>query len=64
MPLPSPLPCAPLQVGEDVLSVLGPCADMANHAQQPNAAFWFSPRAAAFQLLALEVSPAGCRRRF
>lgn len=52
------LPPARLQAGGAALCVLAPCADLANHAQQPNALFWFSPAMAAFQLVACEVGPA------
>ncbi|PRW51052.1 ribulose-1,5 bisphosphate carboxylase oxygenase large subunit N- chloroplastic [Chlorella sorokiniana] len=45
--------------GGDALSLLVPCADFANHSQQPNCVFWLSEEAAAFQLVALENQAAG-----
>lgn len=43
------------QVAGETVSLMVPCADMANHVLAPNAAYQFVPEADAFQLTALRV---------
>jgi hypothetical protein len=44
-----------VQVGREVLSLLVPCADMANHSDAPNTAFGMEPDLATFNLRARQV---------
>lgn len=55
-PLP---PRAGRQIAGETVSLVVPCADMANHVLSPNAGYRFVPEADAFQLHALQVSRAG-----
>lgn len=57
--------CPVLQIDGEAVSLLVPCADMANHVLNPNASYQFVPEADAFQLRALSVRwpqySCGCR---
>jgi hypothetical protein len=44
-----------LQVGREALSLMVPCADMANHSMQPNAAYMLEPDSQTFSITATEV---------
>jgi hypothetical protein len=44
-----------VQVGREALSLMVPCADMANHSNAPNAAFGMEPDLATFSLRAKQV---------
>ncbi len=59
----TPPPAQPCQVAGETVSLMVPCADMANHVLVPNAGYRFVPEADAFQLQALQVKGAvrGCR---
>ncbi|KAL4459118.1 hypothetical protein ABPG75_013983 [Micractinium tetrahymenae] len=46
-------------VDGETVSLMVPCADMANHVLAPNAAYQFVPEADAFQLTALQDIPTG-----
>lgn len=48
-------PPSSLQVGAEVVSLVVPCADMANHQNIPNAAYAYSAARDAFELTALQV---------
>jgi hypothetical protein len=45
------------QVEGETVSLMVPCADMANHVASPNAGYAFEAAADAFQLTALRVGP-------
>ena len=45
-----------------MLSLLVPCADMANHSNAPNATYRLDPRDGCFRLVAARVRAAGARR--
>jgi hypothetical protein len=44
-----------LQVGREALSLMVPCADMANHGMQPNAAYRLEPDSQTFTITTTEV---------
>lgn len=44
-----------LQIAGETVSLVVPCADMANHVLRPNASYAFSPEEDAFVLRALRV---------
>ena len=50
------LPGPPVvQVAGEVVSMVVPCADMANHLNDPNAAYVYNPRTDCFELVSLRV---------
>jgi hypothetical protein len=44
-----------VQVGREALSLMVPCADMANHGMQPNAAYRLEPDSQTFTITTTEV---------
>ena len=61
LPLP-PQTTTPPQVEGEALSLVVPCADMANHSNAPNAAYRLDPRDGCFRLVAARVRLAGAGR--
>ena len=44
-----------VQVAGEVVSMVVPCADMANHLNDPNAAYVYNPRTDCFELVSLRL---------
>ncbi|WIA28837.1 hypothetical protein OEZ86_011364 [Tetradesmus obliquus] len=51
--------CFSDNVGREALSLMVPCADMANHGMQPNAAYKLEPDSQSFSITTTEDVPAG-----
>jgi hypothetical protein len=45
-----------LQVGRELLSLMVPCCDMANHSMTPNATYRLDPASSTFQIMLTQVT--------